>query len=106
MEEQKTDRPKFRYQDVPELPETFADSVGRWYFDGTTLRIEFLVSRMDQEKSSEGRTGRKLPVCRLVLTPTGAIELLYQAQRMAAALEKAGVVKKVENEKVEGAPAS
>jgi hypothetical protein len=40
-----------------------------------------------------------------VLTPTGAIELLYQAQRMAAALEKAGAVKKVENEKVEGAPA-
>ena len=105
MEEQKTDRPKFRYQDAPELPETFADSVGRWYFDGTTMRIEFLVSRMDQEKSSEGRTGRKLPVCRLVLTPTGAVELLYQAQRVAAALEKAGVVKRVESEKAETAPA-
>jgi hypothetical protein len=97
--EQKTERPKFRYQDVPELPETFSDSVGRWYFDGATLRIEFLVSRMDQEKSSEGLSGRKLPVCRLVLTPTGALELLYQAQRMAAAFEKAGLVKKVEDEK-------
>jgi hypothetical protein len=99
MAEQKMDRPTFHYQDVPELTETFADSVGRWYFDGTTLRIDFLVSRLDQEKSPEGRTGRKLPVCRLVLTPTGALELLVQAQRMAAALEKAGLVKKMETEK-------
>jgi hypothetical protein len=95
---------KFRYQDTPELCETFADSVGRWYFDGTTLRIEFLVSRMDQEKSPEGRTGRKLPVCRLVLTPTGAIELLYQAHRMTAALEKAGLIKKEPNAKAGSAP--
>jgi hypothetical protein len=104
--ERQTGRPKFRYQDVPELPETFSDSVGRWYFDGATLRIEFLVSRMDQEKSSEGLSGRKLPVCRLVLTPTGALELLYQAQRMAAAFEKAGLVKKVEDEQAAAAAAS
>jgi hypothetical protein len=94
MAEKKPERPKFRYQDAPDLGETFADSVGRWYFDGNTLRVDFLVTRMDEEKSSEGLTGRKLPVCRLVLTATGAIELLYQAQRMAAALEKAGLVKK------------
>jgi hypothetical protein len=99
MAQQKTDRPTFRYHDVPELAETFADSVGRWYLDGTTLRIDFLVSRLDQERSSEGRTGRELPVCRLVLTPTGARELLFQAQRIAAALEKAGMVRKAQSEK-------
>jgi hypothetical protein len=92
-------RPTFRYQDVPELAETFADSVGRWYFDGTTLRIDFLVSRLDPERSAEGHTGRKLPVCRLVLTPSAAVELLFQARRMTAALEKAGLVKKTEGER-------
>jgi hypothetical protein len=99
MTEQKSERPTFRYQDVPELAETFADSVGRWYFDGATLRIDFLVSRLDPEKSADGHTGRKLPVCRLVLTPNAAIELLYQAQRMTTALEKAGLVKKAEGER-------
>lgn len=99
MAEKKAERPKFRHQDVPELGETFADSVGRWYFDGSTLRIDFLVSRMDEQKSPQGLTGRKLPVCRLVLSATGAMELLYQTQRMAAALEKAGLVKKAEREK-------
>src|SRR5262245_50380033 len=97
------EQPKFRYQDVPELGETFADSVGRWYFDGATLRIEFMVSRIDHESSTEVRTGCKLPACRLVLTSTAALELLHQAQRMTAALEKAGAVKKVANQRVEAA---
>jgi hypothetical protein len=104
MPEQKTDRPQFRYQDVPNLPETFADSVGRWYFDGSTLRIEFLVSRLDEAKSSEARSGRKFPVCRLVLTATGAMELLTQAHRMTAALEKAGLIKKEPGGKPATAP--
>jgi hypothetical protein len=58
------------------------------------MRIEFAVSRMDQEKPQEDRGGYRLPVCRLVLTPTAAMELLNQAQRMIAALEKVGVAKK------------
>jgi hypothetical protein len=105
-EQTTTEPPKFRYQDLPELPETFADLVGRWYFDGTTLRIEFLVNRLDHESSSQARTGRRLPVCRLVLAPTGALELIYQAQRMAAALEKAGLVKRAEREKAAPMPAN
>jgi hypothetical protein len=86
--------PQFQYRDVPELKETFADSVGRWSFDGMTMRIEFLVSRADQERPPEDRSSYRLPVCRLVLTPNAALELLNQAQRMAAALEKAGLAKK------------
>lgn len=99
MAEQNTKQLKLRYQDVPDLSETFADSVGSWYFDGSTLRVEFLVTRMDPENSSGTRTGRKLPVCRLVLTATGATELLYQTGRIAAALEKAGLIKKAPIEK-------
>jgi hypothetical protein len=80
MPDEKTRRPSFRYVDVPELAETFADSVGPWYFDGSTLRLEFLVSRLDQAKAPDTPTGRKLPVCRLVLTTSAAVELLNFSQ--------------------------
>ena len=91
-------RPQFQYRDAPDLMETFADSIGPWYFDGMTLRIEFLVSRIGPETKADSRTGTKLPVCRLVLTPTAAMELLNQAQRMAAALEKAGLATKAKQD--------
>ena len=85
--------PTYRYEDLPSLPETFADSIGRWYFDGNTLRIEFLVSRLDEGKPLESPSGRKLPACRLVLTSAAAIELLNRSQQLAAALEKSGLIK-------------
>ena len=99
MAKQPTDEPKIQYQDVPELAETFADSVGQWNFDGNTLRMEFLVNRMGERKPSEQRNVRPVPVCRLVLTATGTIELLNQCQRITAALQKAGLVKKAGDEK-------
>ena len=98
MPEVKKPRPVFRYVDVPELAETFADSIGPWYFDGSTLRVEFLVSRLDQAKASDTPTGRKLPVCRLVLTTNAAVELLNFSQQLAAALKKAGLVKSAHTE--------
>ena len=85
---------EIQYQDVPELAETFAESVGHWHFDGNTLRMEFLVNRMGERKSSsDPRTVRQVPACRLVLTAAGTIELLNQCQRITAALQKAGLVK-------------
>ena len=95
---------KFRYEDVPELKETFADGVGQWHFDGSTLRVEFLVTRMDEAKSAQERSARKLPVCRLVLTAAGTMELLNECRRITAALERAGLVKKTAAEKA-AAPA-
>src|SRR5712691_12091202 len=73
MANQPANEPKLQYQDVPELAETFADAVGHWHFDGSTLRMEFLVNRMDQRKPSEPRAVRQRPVCRLVLTAAGTI---------------------------------
>jgi hypothetical protein len=86
--------PEFRYQDRPDLNETFADSVGRWTFDGNTLRMEFTVARLDDRKPSETPTGTRVPVCRLVLSTAGALELLTQTTQLAATLEKAGMIKK------------
>jgi len=98
MAENKRARPKLRYQERDDLFETFADSIGPWSYDGNTLRLEFLVTRVDPPKGDEPRTGRQYPVCRLALTAKGAIELLNQCQQLTAALEKAGAIKKAPNE--------
>jgi hypothetical protein len=89
-------RPKFRYQDMPELSETFADSIGGWSFDGSTLRLEFLVSRLDAMKPGDPATGRAVPVCRLVLTAAGAVELIKACGQVTAALTQAGVLRQSE----------
>jgi hypothetical protein len=81
--------PKLRYQDIPDLPETFADSIGQWIFDGQMLRIEFTVTRLDPGVSPDQPTGRRLPAARMVITPGCAIELIRQCQQLLAALEKA-----------------
>jgi hypothetical protein len=89
-------RPKFRYQDMPELRETFADSIGGWTFDGSTLRVEFLVSRLDSVKQGETPSGRTIPACRLVLTTAAAVELIRTASQVTAALTQAGVLRQAD----------
>ena len=86
-------RPKFRYQDMLDLKETFADSIGGWSYDGNTLRVEFLVSRLDAMKPGEQPTGRAVPVCRLVLTTVAAVELIRAAGQITTALTQAGVLR-------------
>jgi hypothetical protein len=93
MAEDRSQRPTLRYQDAPDLGETFADTVGNWSFDGSTLRMEVLVSRLDPGNLSEAPTGRSVPVCRLVLTAAGAVDLLKTCAQLSAALAKAGVGK-------------
>jgi hypothetical protein len=86
-------RPQFRYQDMPTLGETFADSIGGWSFDGSTLRLEFLVSRLDALKPGDAATGRVVPVCRLVLTTAAAVELIRASGQITTALVQAGVLR-------------
>jgi hypothetical protein len=88
-----TQRPKFRYQDMPNLGETFTDSIGSWSFDGSTLRMEFLVSRLDALKPGDAATGRAVPVCRLVLTTAAAVELIRASGQITSALVQAGVLR-------------
>ena len=88
-----TQRPKFRYQDMPNLGETFADSIGGWSFDGSTLRLELMVSRLDALKPGDPATGRAVPVCRLVLTTAAAVELIRASSQITSALVQAGVLR-------------
>src|SRR5262249_29396188 len=96
--EQKSDKspstqPNFRYIDRPELIERFADTINSMLFDGQSLRIEFGVSWVDELKSNVPTAGRRYPACRLVLTPSAAVDLINRMQQFAAALTQAGVVK-------------
>lgn len=78
------------YFDRPEMNEIFADSVGPFVFDGQTLRIEFLVTRMGPSPSPESPTVRAYPVCRLVLTPRAATDLMGRMRGLAAQMQKDG----------------
>jgi len=88
-----TGAPKYTYVDLPDLAETFADSIGGTIFDGHLLRIEFCVGRLDPSKPQQSPTGRRYPTCRLVLSTAAAVELMNTMQRVSAALVKAGVLK-------------
>src|SRR5262249_45094547 len=86
-------RPRLRYEDQPTLAETFSDSIGNWSFDGSTLRIEFLVSRLDAGQGDGAPTGRVVPACRIVLSAAGAVELLKTCSQVTTALAKAGLIR-------------
>jgi len=96
MADDKRQPPRLQYHDRPDVLETFADAVGPWSFDGNTLRIEFMVTRMDPARKDEPRTGRQYPVCRLALTASGAVDLINHCSQLVAALEKTGLLKKSE----------
>ncbi|MEX0589946.1 MAG: hypothetical protein WD207_02545 [Xanthobacteraceae bacterium] len=79
-----------KYVDLPELDETFADSVNAVSFDGQTLRIEFGVTRFDQAAAQKPTSGRRYPACRMVLTRAAAMEMINRLQQMATAITQAG----------------
>jgi hypothetical protein len=86
-----TNQPKLRYQDLPELPETFSDSIRSCVFDGQMMRIEFTVTRFDDRSTAGVVEGRQLPVCRLVLTRNTLLDLVNRISQMGEALKKSGV---------------
>lgn len=86
---QRPSSPTFTYVDLPEPSETFADSIHSMLFDSQTLRITFTVSRIDTPQPRNPSTGKRYPVCRLVLTGAGIVELVNQVNQLGAALAQA-----------------
>jgi hypothetical protein len=85
---------ELRYEDRPDLLETFADSAQSLSFDGRTLRIEFSVNRPDPvDAKAKKKTGRSVPVVRLVLDLEGAVDLFNKINALQAAMESRGVIK-------------
>lgn len=86
-----------RYIDRPEVTETFGDSITNVTFDGQTLRLEFAVTRLDDVKPNTPLTGRRYPACRLVLSPSAALDLINRVQQIATAMTQAGTLKTTPN---------
>jgi hypothetical protein len=82
-----------RNVDVPELAETFADSVHNMVWDGQTLRLEFCVTRYPEAPTGDAEA-KRIPVCRLVLTAPGVAALFNRLQKTVAALAEAGIISK------------
>jgi hypothetical protein len=93
---------QFQYIDRPEVAETFADHVQRIQFDGQTLRLEFCVSRLEDQKVGEAALAKRYPACRLVLSASAAVDLMNKMQQITAGLLKAGVLKADAAEKPTG----
>jgi len=85
-------KPKLRYQDRPEIGETFADSIRSCVFDGQLVRIEFTVARFDDPGALGILEGRQVPVCRLVLNRAALADLINRVGQLGAALKKAGAI--------------
>jgi hypothetical protein len=84
---------QYQYVDRPEVEETFADFVQRIQFDGQTLRIEFCISRLEDQQASAPPAGKRYPACRLVLSVGAGVDLINKMQQITANLIKAGVLK-------------
>jgi hypothetical protein len=76
-----------------DIRETFADHVGPALFDGGTLRLEFMVGRMNQADAQAQPTGARHVVARLAMTTGCAIDLINQMQQITEQLVRRGVIK-------------
>jgi hypothetical protein len=81
-----------RYVELPDLSETFADSLHTVVWDGQTLRVEFCVTRYPEAAS--GGEANRYPACRLVLTSGGLVALYNRLQQIVTTLAEAGVIAK------------
>jgi hypothetical protein len=93
MAVQQTESISVRYMELPELRETFADSLHAIGWDGQTLRLEFCVTRYP-EASTVGTAAelKRYPACRLVLTAPAVAALYNRLQQTVTALAQAGVI--------------
>jgi hypothetical protein len=74
-----------------QIGETFSDQVGSIMFDGATFRLDLLVNRMQPGSSSPKRESHL--VCRLVLSPNCAVDLINQLNRLSSQLIQSGAMK-------------
>lgn len=85
-------KPKIQHIDLPQVTETFADTVNTIVFDGQSLRLEFCVTRMQEPESADAAPqGKRYTACRVVLPPAAAAQLSGRlAQTLSAIVRQAG----------------
>ena len=78
-----------RFIDRPEVEETFIDTITGVLFDGQTLRIGGAVTRIEMAQGRRTAVATRYTACRLVMTPSAAVELINQLQQLTARLRQA-----------------
>ena len=93
---------KIEYVDVPNIAETYADTVRGMVFDGQSVRLELCVTRMDEpQKGSTELTGKRQTACRVVLPLSAALDLSTKLGRMMTTLAKRGAERRAKQGKTE-----
>jgi hypothetical protein len=87
--------PKLTYVERPEIAEAYADFLESVVFDGTSIRMEFVVHRFDKPDAQGVPSGRKVTAARLVLPLSGAANLASQLQALLAALSEQGAMSEI-----------
>ena len=66
-----------------EVSETFADQVGAMMFDGSLLKMDLVAVRLGAAMPPAPMIGERHVVARLVLSPSGTVDLINQVKRLA-----------------------
>ena len=88
------EQPKSLYIDRPNLIETFVDTIRHVTFDGSTVRAELGVTRLEEASAKTPASAKQYPACRLVLRPDAAVDLFMRLQRLVALMEQRGIIKR------------
>ena len=81
------------FVDLPEVKETFVDNIRAVHVDGSGLRIEFCVTRLDPFKPGEKARARSYPACRLVIAGPAAVDLINKMQQVGASMAEKGLAR-------------
>jgi len=82
--------------DIPEIRETFGDSIRGVWFDGSTWRIQVDVIRIDDATVGGGTPSTtQYPSARLVLSAAAGIALLDRLNQLSKELEANGTLKRL-----------
>jgi len=86
--------PKKQYVDRADLTEVYADTVGNVTFDGSTIRAELCVTRLEESKPPAAAIAKQYPTCRVAMRPDAALELFARLQQLIARMEQHGLIKR------------
>jgi hypothetical protein len=78
------------YQNRPDINETYVDTLETIVFDGSAIRMEFVVHRFDPPRSGGAPSGCRVTASRLVLPLGAAMNLQSQLSSMLSAAAEEG----------------
>lgn len=89
------DPEEVKYIERPDVRETFVDSLESVMYDGSSLRMEFVVHRFGPPQSNRSANKTKMTAVRLVIPLRGAIGLTSQLNALMGILEQQGAIGEV-----------